>query len=396
MKILLLCNKLPYPANDGSSIAIAKMIEGLVKANVQLTVLSLNTKKHHKNPDDIPVELRQKVRFVIVDVDTNPTIGNALTNFFERLPFHVSRFYQKGVEQKLEELLAETDFDIVQAEGLFMMPYKRTVWAKSKAKVVLRAHNIEHLIWQRTADEHPLAVTRSFLRMQVKKLKRYEDYCATKADAIVPISPADQPYFETLNPKTKTAVCGTDGFKNNDKIHPTRFFHLGAMDWLPNKLGVNWLLNEVWPKVVAVNPTLELHLAGRSMDEKLAKLKQTGVVVHGSVTDAAAFRANHGTMLVPLLSGSGLRIKIIEGLAEGLPIISTTIGAEGIAVTHNENIVLADTAEAFAEAILHLASTPGFGLQIGKNAATLAAKNYQNSTIINGLVQFYRQAWHNS
>lgn len=396
MKILLLCNKLPYPANDGSSIAIARMIEGLVAANVELTVLSLNTKKHFKNSNDIPEAIQQKVHFEIVEVDTNPTIGNAFINLFERLPFHVSRFYQKAVEQKLEALLKETDFDIVQAEGLFMMPYKRLVWAKSKAKVVLRAHNIEHLIWQRTAEEHPMAVTRSFLRMQVKKLKRYEDYCAAKADAIIPISPADQPYFEAINPNTHTAVCGTEVFHKHGKYNPKRFFHLGAMDWLPNKLGVNWLLNDVWPKVMRQNPDLELHLAGRSMDDKLAKHKQPGVFIHGAVADAVAFRAEHGTMLVPLLSGSGLRIKIIEGLSEGLPIISTTIGAEGIKVTDTKDILLADTAEAFAAAILQMAADQSLSSQIGKNAATLAAKNYQNSTIINNLVQFYAQTWHNS
>lgn len=396
MRILLLCNKLPYPANDGSSIAIARMIEGLVDANVELTVLSLNTKKHYKNANHIPEGIRQKVRFEIVDVDTNPTLGNAFVNLFERLPFHVSRFYQKDVAQKLETLLAETEFDIVQAEGLFMMPYKRIVWEKSKAKVVLRAHNIEHLIWQRTAEEHPMAVTRSFLRMQAKKLKRYENYCAAIADAIIPISPADQPYFEAINPNTHTSVCGTDVFHKHGKYNAKRFFHLGAMDWLPNKLGVNWLLTEVWPKVIGQNPKLELHLAGRSMDEKLAKLKQTGVFIHGEVDNAVAFRAEHGTMLVPLLSGSGLRIKIIEGLSEGLPIISTTIGAEGIAITDTKDILLADTAEAFANAILHMAKDQALSSQIGKNAATLATENYQNSTIIKNLVQFYSQTWHNS
>ena len=396
MKILLLCNKLPYPANDGSSIAIARMIEGLVAANVELTVLSLNTKKHYKNSNDIPEAIQKKVRFEIVEVDTNPTIGNAFVNLFERLPFHVSRFYQKDVAQKLEALLAETEFDIVQAEGLFMMPYKRIVWEKSKAKVVLRAHNIEHLIWQRTADEHPMAVTRSFLRMQVKKLKRYENYCAANADAVIPISPVDQPFFQAINPTTHTSVCGMDEFHKHGKYHPMRFFHLGAMDWLPNKLGVNWLLKEVWPKVISQSPNLELHLAGRSMDDKLVKNKQPGVFIHGAVDDAVAFRAEHGTMLVPLLSGSGLRIKIIEGLAEGLPIISTTIGAEGIAVTDTKDIMLADTAEAFANAILHMAKDQALSSQIGKNAATLAAKNYQNSTIIKDLVQFYSQTWHNS
>lgn len=393
MKILLLCNKLPYPTNDGSSIAIARMIEGLVENGAEITVLSLNTKKHFKDPKNIPQTIQAKARFVVIDVDTNPTIGNALVNVFQRLPFHVSRFYKKTVEQKITELLNETTFDIVQAEGLFMMPYKRSVWAHSKAKMVLRAHNVEHLIWQRTADEHPTAVTRSYLRMQVKKLKQYENYCSKVANAIIPISPVDAPYFAALNKNTFTAVCGCERVSNPVTINSTRFFHLGAMDWLPNQLGVDWLLNEVWPLVMAKNPNLELHLAGRAMEKKLTNLKQAGVVVHGSVIDAADFRDNHGIMLVPLLSGSGLRIKIVEGLAEGLPIISTSVGAEGVGATHGENILISDSASDFANAILHLADSPELALQIGKNAATLAAESYQNQAIIRDLVQFYTDTW---
>jgi glycosyltransferase involved in cell wall biosynthesis len=393
MRILLLCNKLPYPCNDGSSIAIARMIEGYIEAGAELTVLSLNTIKHFKDPELIPQSIKERVNFEIVEVDTNPTVGNAFVNFFQRLPFHVSRFYQKPVEQRLENLLAKQEFDIVQCEGIFMMPYKQLVWKKSTAKIVLRAHNVEHLIWERTTREQTKPVLKTFLKAQSAKLKRYEIHCATKADAILPISPVDAAFFIEYNQQVYTVPCGVDSVKSNKSLNCQSFFHLGAMDWLPNQKGIDWLLKEVWPKVMANNNKLSLHLAGRAMSNELRKVKLPGVFVHGEVDDARTFRAEHGVMLVPLHSGSGMRIKIIEGLAESIPVISTTIGAEGIEAENGKNILLADDAQSFAEAILRIANDEDACKSIGKNAATLAAEKYLNQTLIADLVEYYKNTW---
>ena len=129
------------------------------------------------------------------------------------------------------------------------------------------------------------------------------------------------------------------------------------------------------------------------MPDWLKNHEQPGVTIYGEVADAAAFRRDHGVMLVPLLAGSGMRIKIIEGLAEGLPMIATPIGAEGVAVTQGLNILLAETPQIFADAILQLAEDDARCAEIGKNAATLAAKAYQNRHLISGLLDFYTRTW---
>ncbi len=393
MKILLLCNKLPYPTNDGSSIAIARMIEGYVQAGAELTVLSLNTKKHYKHPDSIPETVSKNVRFEIVDVDTNPTVGNAFANLFQKLPFHVSRFFLKEVSQKLTHLLKQQAFDLVQCEGLFMMPYQHLVRQHSEAKVVLRAHNIEHQIWDRAIQSTTKPVLKAFLRSQASKLKRYEIYCAKHADAVIPISPVDAEFFKEYNSNVHTVACGVTDVKPIKKIAKDQCFHLGAMDWLPNQLGIDWLLKSVWPKVFAKNNKLTLHLAGRAMTQELKQTKAPGVVVHGEVESASDFRAQHGIMLVPLQAGSGMRIKIVEGLAEGIPIISTALGAEGIEAANGKHLLIADEAEDFANAILQLTGDDKLLETIGKNAATLATEKYLNQTLIAELVGFYRNTW---
>lgn len=393
MRILILCNKLPYPSNDGSSIAIASMISGYLETGVDLTVLSLNTKKHYKDPAAIPPNIKAAVRFEIIDVDTNPTFGNAFANLFQRLPFHVSRFVQKPVLQRLNSLLTENIFDIVQCEGIFMMPYKLLIWKLSDAKIVLRAHNVEHRIWERTTKEEPKPILKAFLKTQSAKLKRYEIHCAKKADAILPITPIDAAFFSEYNDTIHPVPCGIQSAKANEKLNCQQFFHLGAMDWLPNQKGIDWLLTEVWPEVMKKNNKLSLHLAGRAMSKELKNIKQEGVHIHGEVVDAKAFRQQHGVMLVPLHSGSGMRIKIIEGLAEGIPIISTSVGAEGIEAEDGKNIRLADDKDAFVDAILKMAEDDHACQSIGKNAATLAAEKYLNKALIADLVGYYTDKW---
>jgi len=136
-----------------------------------------------------------------------------------------------------------------------------------------------------------------------------------------------------------------------------------------------------------------LHLAGRAMSEKLLGMKAEGIIVHGEIDDASNFRKNHGIMLVPLLAGSGIRIKIIEGLAEGIPVISTDIGAEGIPAKHEKEIIYANSAQDFASAMLQLANNAELCQQIGKNAAILAEQNYLNKNLANRLMAFYSSAW---
>lgn len=394
MKILLLANKLPYPANDGSSIAIARMIEGFVADGIELTVLVLNTKKHFKSPHHIPPQIKEHVRFEIVEVNTNPNPINAFFNLFQSLPFHVSRFYQKAVTRKLVALLRQSTFDVVQAEGLFLMPYAKIVKEYSQAKIALRAHNIEHLIWKRATENESNLALKQYLRLQTHKLKRYEMYCAAVADAVIPISPVDAAFFKTYNKHVFTTPCGIT-LPDTPPKPPVqnRFFHLGAMDWLPNQQGVDWLIEKVWPLVYHANNTLELHLAGRAMPQRLLNLNVPGITVQGEVDNASKFRTAHGVMLVPLLAGSGMRIKIIEGLAEGLPILSTHIGAEGIQAEHGKNIWLSTNPEDFAAAMLYLASDRQRCIDLGKNAAILAAEVYQNHRLISNLAEFYKRTW---
>jgi len=166
-------------------------------------------------------------------------------------------------------------------------------------------------------------------------------------------------------------------------------FHLGSMDWLPNIEGVSWFLDHVYPLILQNKNSFKIFLAGKSMPEYFMKLANDQLIVSGRIDDSKSFMADKPIMIVPLLSGGGMRVKIIEGLAMGKTIISTTIGAEGIKYTNKKNILIADSPEEFYSAIVKCTSDIKYCKEIGKNARRLAVNVYENEIIGKELLHFY-------
>jgi glycosyltransferase involved in cell wall biosynthesis len=175
---------------------------------------------------------------------------------------------------------------------------------------------------------------------------------------------------------------------SSDRKTPNKLFHIGAMNWEPNREAMNWFSDEIWPLIQKED--LSFHMAGRSMSAHYEKMTQANFKVHGEVESMHDFMNANDIMIVPLLSGSGMRIKIIEGMAMGKTVISTSLGAEGINCKHNESIIIADTAKEFAAAIKELIAAPEKVNRIGKAARKLVETQYDNATIIAKLLDFYK------
>ncbi|MGB0838766.1 MAG: glycosyltransferase family 4 protein, partial [Chitinophagales bacterium] len=167
-------------------------------------------------------------------------------------------------------------------------------------------------------------------------------------------------------------------------------FFIGSMDWLPNLWGMQWFLKEVWTKLHNKYPNLKLYIAGRNMPEKFQAQKIPNVHIIGEVPDAIAYMRNHAIMIVPLFSGSGMRVKIIEALALGKPIVATTLAAEGIAYKDGQDLLVADNETAFVEKISHLIDNPQEFDEISQNAANFALDKHENKVLIQKLSDFYQ------
>jgi glycosyltransferase involved in cell wall biosynthesis len=166
-------------------------------------------------------------------------------------------------------------------------------------------------------------------------------------------------------------------------------FSIGSMNWIPNQEGIRWFLDQVWPDVHAQFPRMKYYLAGREMPLWMKELKRENVMVLGEVDDAPSFMASRSVMIVPLFSGSGIRVKIIEGMAMGKTVISTAIGAEGIRCTNRENILIADTPCEFFEMVSICAGDRSLREKIGQKAKQLVATQYEPTALIKKLVAFY-------
>jgi polysaccharide biosynthesis protein PslH len=396
MKVLILCNKSPYPAKEGGPIAMNMIIEGLINAGHQVRILAMNTNKYSVNPDDIPPEYKEKTRIELVYVDLSFRPVKAFINLFTGRSYHVERFISDAFARKLEDILREEEFDVIQFEMTFMSPYLELVKQNSKARTVLRAHNIEHLIWERISETTTNPVKKIYLHHLARTLKEHELTVMNDFDGVAAISKNDADFFIQAGCR----VPITDIPFGIDLSHFHLFlpdpltislFSIGSMNWIPNQEGIRWFLTTVWSDIIRQFPSLKYFIAGREMPSWLKDSHYPNVEIAGEVDDALKFMNEHSIMIVPLFSGSGIRIKIIEGMACGKTIISTTVGAEGINYSNLENILIADDPAGFIEMISACMKDGEFINRIGKNARELIKIEYDRDLIIQKLLGFYQK-----
>ncbi len=398
MKVLVLSNKVPYPANDGSSIAMASIIDALLKNNTAVTLLSINTKKHFKTDDATASELPAQLNFHKVYHNTSITPWGAFANLFTGEAYHVSRFYISAFAKKLVQLLEQTQFDIIQIEGLSMAVYIDLIKKHSTGKIVLRAHNVEHIIWNRHLENESNSLRSLYLKIQNSRLAKFEIHSLKTADAIVTITEEDKkllmPWISKKMP-IQSLPCGIDIEAKNicptDASKQADIAYLASFDWMPNVQGIEWFMLKVWPLVKELKPDTSFHLGGRHMPASFSKWKKRGVDLFPNVADMREFICNARIIIVPLLAGSGMRIKVIENMALGKCQVSTTIGAEGVKVVSGTDIILADSPEDFARAISNLLHDNDQRTFIESQARKTIEAHYSNHQLGKELLEFYQK-----
>jgi len=360
MKILILTNKLPYPPRDGGSIATLNMITGLHDAGNQITCLALNTNKHSFPVDKIPPELGDSIRFLGVDCNSSIKPLKLLINLlFSKEPYIALRFNVKTFRTTLASLLQEERFDVIQLEGPYPGLYLDLIRKESDARVSLRAHNVEHLIWERKALHEASYLKRWYLKNMARRLKRFELEVAQGVDALVPISEEDATYFREhgLQKSMLTIPAGLN-MENypQTKLPPgASIFFIGALDWLPNQEGLEWFLENVFDLLLTELPELKFHVAGRNAPARFEKkLKHPNISYHGEVEDALKYMQSYRIMVAPLLTGSGIRVKILEATALGRPVVTTSAGIEGIPAINHPYLLVEDDPLKFSTQLVRL------------------------------------------
>lgn len=399
MRILQICNKPPYPPHEGGSIAMHNITMGLINAGHSVKVLAISSFKNNTAKENLPEWYLKSTDYETVFIDLKIKPFEAFKNIFSNKSYHVERFISNAFTEKIIDILLLDKYDIIQLETLFLTPYVEEIRKYSDAKIVLRSHNIEHLIWERIAMDCKNPLKRIYIKHLSETLKNYELEVINKFDGIACISKKDETFFVKNNcniPITNISF-GIDIEEYNYKYAQENvcLFHIGAMNWIPNQNGIKWFLQDVWTLITDELPDVVFSLAGRKMPTSFTKLKLQNINIIGEVENAKDFIQSKGIMIVPLFSGSGIRIKIIEAMALGKLVITTKIGAEGINYTHKENILIANTAEDFKLAVIEAVSDGNLRKKVAENARFLIEAEHDNKKIIQKLLSFYNQLINN-
>lgn len=390
-RILLLTNRVPYPLTDGGSIAMHAMMEGYFRAGWEVMLYSMNTSRHYVPVESLPA-LYRSISFETFDIDTDVRLLPTVKNFFlSRQPNHAERFFNKDFQKKLTDIIQDFEPELIQLESVFLSTYIPAIRAASSVKIILRLHNIEHHIWEQLAAETTNRLRRYYLRDLASRIRKLETASWKMADILMPITEDDAAVVRSFGIDTVqivvppgivtsvTPVSGTSGAWVG--------YHIGAMDWVPNAEAITWFLEDVWPVIYRQVPGFAFHFAGRGMPASFKKYEKDGVCCAGEVEDAEQFIAGKNILIVPLRSGSGIRIKVMEAMVAGKLVISTQAGMHGISeAVPLEHYLPADSPEEFADRIIWTLGNKEAAAGIAANGRKMVLKHYHIDRIMDALL----------
>lgn len=392
MHILQLSHKPPFPAVDGGALAMAQVTEGLLEAGQEVRLLTLHTDKHPFQADKVSQEILHQTKFEGIFADTTPKPSAAFLNLFSANSYQLQRFDVPEMHQRLSKVLTENSYDIVHLESLFMVPYLDTIRKHSRAKVVLRSHNVEYQLGEAKVQSLPPGIKKHYWNLLTKRLKRFELAHQNAYDGLACISEQDRQHFlqsGTTIPSL-TLPLGLKLPESGDTRSGTGLVFLGALDWAPNIEGLEWFVKHCWPEIKQNLPELQFRIAGRNPGSELENLSGNGVSIIGEVPDAASFLQSGALVVAPVLSGSGVRVKVLEALALGLPLATTTKGIEGTELIAGTHLLVADDPRELGRQIVELAKNPEIGQQMGLTAARFMALHHLRHKVTERLIQFYQ------
>ena len=407
LRILYLAPRIPKRPFDGGAHSIYHQLRHLRLAGHHVTLGVTNTSRHSASTADAEGLYDE---LISVDVDTSITPfgafcamicrGEPVSTDLPVCPYNLRRFIDGHLLHRIAGAMKRgAPYDVIHVDYLAMAWYAlalRRHHPEVTVPILLRSHNVEYRILQHNS----LDVTRSrwsrwYYRLLADQTRTYEEDVARKVDMVATVSPLDAEVYAHMAPMTPVQSI-TPGMDLPDlpvqprADGPPRIGMLGSLEWTPNVEGAMWFVREVLPRLQAARPDIEIHLAGRSPAPEIEALHDgRSIFVHGPVDDATAFLRSLDIDVAPVLSGSGIRIKLLEGLAHARPMISTTLGAEGLHVEDGKHLLLADTPEAMATACLRLLDDDSLAQALAEEGRHLVEREYSWAAATKQLVNAY-------
>jgi glycosyltransferase involved in cell wall biosynthesis len=389
MKILHVCARLPYPVEDGGSVYVYNTIQNLYELGHDITIASFISELH--NQDDSALTKISKV-YTHKGNFTEYNLISAIKSAFSRKPITVQ--HRMSIEI-MEKILADIkeEFDIIFFEGLHTLNFFEIVKQRfPKAKTLLRNVNVEFELIAQRATQQRNVFLKLFLEDQARLMKKFELNALKKVDAITFISDLDLDKMASLLALKKPTLVNPPGALINKINFDNRPDHqliaFSNWKWPPNLEGLKWFLDKVWPKIIHSHDNVRLKLAGNDLPQSIQNNLPERIEYLGFVDDLKKLNQECTIQIVPLISGSGVKLKMIEGLAYGNPIVSTQFGADGIEVINGVHLEIANSDSEFADKVLYLLNEKSHRRSLSESALGIIKNNYSWSTQINRLNDF--------
>jgi sugar transferase (PEP-CTERM/EpsH1 system associated) len=389
MRILFVAPKIPWPATDGGRIATYELVRHMTGRGHQAAFLGFGAPQAAD-------ELRAHAgllwaKAIAHDTATNPV--SALGNLFSTLPYTASKYKSGAMSDAIRSAFQEELFDLVQLENTHMAHYLGLAQRHNKP-AVLRLQNVESLLAARYARTVPPPLS-WYVALQARRMHRFEARACEQASLCLAITEEDADRVRRMAPDAQVAVspAGVDLERFYPQLmseEPGTVVYVGALNWPPNADSVRWFRTEIWPRILKEEPTARWIVVGKDPPTDILRWPEEdrSIAVTGFVEDVRPHLNRGSVVVVPLRSGGGMRLKILEAMASGKPVVSTPLGAEGIPARHGEEILLAPPDRTFAVEVVRLLRQGAERKRIGK-AARAWVERYDWNRIAEALEREY-------
>ncbi len=390
MRVLYISNKPPTPVIDGGTFAMHECLKNFAHVS-QIDALIIESEKHPYSENS-----QKQVALLVNHVETvfihsKNYLSAFVKSIFLKNSFLMHRFFSKQFAEKLTNLL-KNNYDYIVCDSLFSSAAFALEKVDTSIPLLVRTHNMESEIWMQRADGSKNWVKKVLFKRFAARLKRDEMKIYTQAHAVLTLSDADSTWITNNVSKANVIyfpVSVTVSTESETDYSKIGFFHLGSMNWSPNLEAVHYLVNTLWSNNRLNN--LPLKIAGSFSNQIKINTSSPSFSLVGWVDDATFFMQNSGTLVTPIFSGSGIRIKLLEAMALGVPCVTTKLGASGISITHS-GLLIAETEDEFVSQLEKLTLSSELREQVGKKSKAYIQQFHSEERCISILNQLFEKA----
>ena len=394
MKILMLTPYLPYPLLSGGQIRTYNLLKKLADKH-EITLFALIKEESERQYQQELEKYCTKVK--LFKRSKKPfTLKNIVKTAFSSFPFLVIRNHVTEVISAVEKELASEEYDLIHAETFYMMPHI----PETSVPIILVEQTIEYLGYESYAEKVKIPGLKQLLNVDINKIRRWEKHYWRMSDKLIVMSDEDKKFIaEFVDDPQKIEVVSNgvdaDWFaeKKRDLPPDQTILSVGTFKWLPNVEAVQFLVNEIWPKIKKQVPTAKLWIVGNAPTKEVFDFqrKDSSITVTGGIPDIRdAFKGAH-VLLAPVFSGKGTRYKVLEAMASETPIVATTTAVEGLGVEHMKHVLTGDTANSMAELTVKLLKDKKLHDQLAKNSRKFVQEYYDWKQISKKLDHIYQE-----